>query len=86
MVVPSKEACSAAAVTSRSRLRGQDPTFSEYLLERTGGVDAPRVEGGQKGWSIDESLSKGEEAQEEAPVDIVLGHEQVPSVDPHRGG
>jgi hypothetical protein len=57
----------------------QDPTFSEYLIERPGGVDAPHVEGAQKGWSIDEPLPEREEAQEQAPSHVVLGHEQIPS-------
>ena len=55
------------------------PTFSEDLTERTRAVDAPRVEGAQEGRSIDESLSEREEAQEEAPSHVVLGHEQIPS-------
>jgi hypothetical protein len=57
----------------------QDPTFSEDMTERTGVVDAPRVEGAQESWSVDESLSEREEAQEEAPSHVVLGHEQIPS-------
>ena len=57
----------------------QDPTFSEDLTERTGAVGAPRVDGAQEGRSIDESLSEREEAQEEAPSHVVLGHEQIPS-------
>jgi hypothetical protein len=60
-------------------LGSQDSTFSEDLTERTGAVDAPRVEGADEGRSIDESLSEREEPQEEAPSHVVLGHGQIPS-------
>jgi hypothetical protein len=34
------------------------------------------------GRSVDEPLSEREEAQEEAPSHVVLGHEQIPSTRP----
>ena len=66
-------------VTSRSQSSvGSAPRSRRIWPSEREAVDAPRVEGAQEGRSVDEPLSEGEEAQEEAPSHVVLGHEQIP--------